>query len=207
MRSLISWHSLQLGQRAVSIQASSRERAGAAASTGCTAAGVAASFGRLASWPGAQPAPGSRAVPAPGALGMRESCTPPCSCRRRHSSRQRRVACISRASTITPVQHVAAVDGQQVGHALLGLLFAQRQPVGHRQHRAMPALARHDREVPGISRVAQHEVGKVKAQARSRAAGPCRHVGQGLDRPVVLGAGCSPARSAWPSWRRPPRRS
>jgi hypothetical protein len=70
------------------------------------------------------------------------------------------------------VQHVVAVDGQQVGHALLGLLFVKRQPVGHRQHRAMPALARHEREVRGISRVTQHEVGKVNAQgsvARCRA--------------------------------------
>ena len=81
------------------------------------------------------------------------------------------------------LQRVVAVDRQQVGHALRRVALVQRQPVGGRQHRRAPALARHQREVRGIARVAEHEVGEGEgaalAGALQRGVGSRRSVSTG----------------------------
>ena len=155
----MSWHSLQLGQREVSIQASSDGGRSAAAGArrarprrggrrlggGGRCAGLAAAAARSARLAGQQ-ALGMRVVDAGVFLQPvpQQQAAP----RRLHHPGVDEHA----------VQASLRVHRQQVGNAPAASA-SQRQPVGRRHHAGVPALARHGGEVRGVAAVAQREVG------------------------------------------------
>ena len=58
-----------------------------------------------------------------------------------------------------PLQHVVGIDGEHVGNRVGDDLRVAREPLVRRDHRSVPALARNAGEMPGVTRVAEHEVG------------------------------------------------
>ena len=124
MRSLISWHSLQLGQRArldpglvgrVRGRRGVLGRGAAGGRSPARLAEVAAGDALPRSRDVRRTTPAPRSTPPSRVASSRSACeswTPPCSCRRRHSSRQRRAACIRRRSTTTRCSASSRVDGR-----------------------------------------------------------------------------------------------
>ncbi len=184
------WHSLQLEQRVVSIHASSDGGGAAAAEASAAAAGAASAIAVLAvSATGSlrRPPASAHRSPAASRPPMPPSRAPAparhasCGCRRAPAgdataARQRRVACISRVSTITRCSRRRRRPPARYGTRSAASLSAQREPVGDRQHGRRPAF-RAARRAKWAAWRGSHStksaIGEADAFA-ARAAGPRR---------------------------------
>ena len=93
---------------------------------------------------------------------------------------------MSRVSTMTRCSTSSAIDGEHVGNRVADALRVAREPFVGRDHRVVPALARHAGEVPGVARVAEHEVGDRERRLLDHALQRLVGVLERRDRPVGL---------------------